>query len=254
MQLTLTKDDGTDGTHPFEGNDSKSNNHLYNSNWSAGILVVSLESMSDSPTLGPPAAEPHAPNPAFGPLVFPSYERLQELGHCRYVVPKSELCVQNECQSVISVLESGFVKLVFLAPDGSEHILGLRGSGYIVGAETILKDHPVRYSVVTTTPVLIRSIPRLAFSRVVDADPEMLRHLNTVVCQESEAEVQQQIGLRAESALTRLRRFLREVPCAGDPGDVFRTLGLRQRDIAHLLSISPEHLARLLTALRPSHA
>ena len=74
------------------------------------------------------------------------------------------------------------------------------------------------------------------------------------MCYETEAEMEQQIGLRAESAVMRLRRFLQEVPCASGVDDVFRALGLRQRDVAQLLSMTPEHLARLLSGLRPAKA
>src|SRR5437870_1805282 len=90
---------------------------------------------------------------AFGPLVFPRCQQIEQVGECKLLSAKLELCNQNELLTQVHIVESGFVKLVFVAPNGSEHILGLRGVGYIAGLEAILKSHPKRYAVVTTTPV-----------------------------------------------------------------------------------------------------
>jgi CRP-like cAMP-binding protein len=144
------------------------------------------------------------------------------------------------------------VKLTYIASDGSEHLVGLRSSGYIVGLQSVTSHKPVPYAGSTTGPALIRTMPRALFLRALDSAPALARHVNEALSVEAAAGWEQVISLRTESAQERVMRLLREVPDARDLTEMSRNLGLRHKDVAHLLSITPEHLARLLVTLRPN--
>jgi hypothetical protein len=76
-------------------------------------------------------------------------------------------------------------------------------------------------------------------------DPRMMRHFLSSVCREVVIQSKVHILLRSASAESRLRQMLGEHEKSAwktlDPTTI-----MRQADIAKLLSITPEHLSRVI--------
>jgi CRP/FNR family transcriptional regulator len=144
------------------------------------------------------------------------------------------------------VIETGLVKLVRLTDDGAESILGLRSNGWIIDASSAVLNFPFPFSAVAVTRCTIRRAHRSAFLQLVNSSSALMHDLNSLICREIHAEQEQQIEFRNGSAQSRLDRLLSELSrltCSQDPLD---GLPLKRFEIAQLLSITPEHLSRLL--------
>jgi CRP-like cAMP-binding protein len=183
---------------------------------------------------------------AFAPLIFPRWKSLAEIAERQVVAPRQSLCIQAEPQRSVLVIESGVVKLVRLESDGSEFILGLRSDGWLIDAASVMLDRPAPFTAVTLTSCAVYRVSRETFLRHLESSPSLMWDFTRLVCKEIQAEREQQIELRGDSAQGRLARLLRELSGPGALENPLDLLPLKRQEIAQLLSITPEHLSRLL--------
>ena len=153
---------------------------------------------------------------------------------------------------MVHIIESGLVKLVHVTASGREVGIGLRSEGWYGGAASVLVQAPNIYSAYTITPCSIVCIPAREFSGVLSRSPEMLAHFMKALCLEVNVQARLQVEL-SHSAEDRLEHFMRERNDIHSPWKTIDPLpALKQMELAQLLSISPEHLSRLLQKRRPS--
>ena len=192
--------------------------------------------------------EQSAPEPglrafAFAPLKFQPLADLDDLPDRRLVPARTILYAQNERPNLVYFIESGIIKLTRVAADGGEVILGLRGEGWIIDASSTFLDRPYSSSAVAVTGCRVKYMTRRKFLDLVENSPQLLKHVNHLICEEIKAEQEQQLQFRCSTAAGRLKRLLEELPQAVGGSD---RLPLKQYEIAQLISITPEHLSRLL--------
>ncbi len=189
-------------------------------------------------------------SPAFTPLIFHAWRNLSPIADRKLVAAHTRLCEQDEELQSVLVIESGIVKLVHLEPDGSEYIAGLRSDGWMIDAASAILDTFTPFTAVTVTPCEVSSVPLEAFRQQLLSTPDLMRDLLLLVCNEIQAEREQQVEIRGRSAQSRLTRFLDELASLADRHSIFGQLPLKQSEIAQLLSITPEHLSRLMHGCR----
>jgi CRP/FNR family transcriptional regulator len=180
----------------------------------------------------------------FAPLTHQGGSAQDGIGERKAAPARRELYSQDEAAPPVFFIESGVVKLVRLMPDGQELITGLRSSGCLLdGAASVLGWRSTSKAV-TVTPCILRCLPRADFVRALNANADLLKEINELICRELFAGQEQQVAFRCGDAQSRLALLIREL----SPGGAIESLDqlpLKRMEIAQLLAITPEHLSRL---------
>lgn len=165
-----------------------------------------------------------------------------------------ELFPQGSTAREVYLIEFGLVKLFRLGQDGQELIVGLRSTGWILGAASVIirKSHPV--TAVTLTPCRIRRIPAHTFLTLLSSDAQLSWHLHQEHCQEIYNQFSQLVGLGCMSARHRLEQLLWQLTSALEPDEsqkeIRLKLPLKYWEIAELIAITPQYLSRVLKQLQ----
>ena len=183
---------------------------------------------------------------AFAPLIFPEWKNLAGIAHRQLVPRRKSLANQDELRSTVVVIETGIVKLVRVESDGSEYIAGLRSNGWLIDAASLILNRPLPFAAETVTPCSVYRISRDIFMGLLESNRALMWDLAQLVCREIQAEREQQFEFRGGSAQGRLHRLISELSETRVEGDPLDLLPLKRLEIAQLLSITPEHLSRLL--------
>jgi len=185
--------------------------------------------------------------PAFAPIVSDAFETFSNLPDRIQIPAGATLVAQGAVCNVISLLLHGLVKLVRVNPDGRQATLGLRSSGWYAGAAGVLVKAPSVYAVHTLTPCTVIQISAASFPLTLMQNVKLMRHFLATLSSEVTSMAAAQAEVMSSSAEERLTTFMRERGSRESPMKVLDTLPLlKQAELAQLLSITPEHLSRLL--------
>lgn len=148
-------------------------------------------------------------------------------------------------------LEQGLVKIIFLDPGGEEVIINLCGTcGTLIGDScAILGRHYVSAAVVTRNTRL-RRVASASFNELIKRDMETSWSLHVTHCElvESLLDRSAQLGYlsvrqRVEQLIWNLADACELMPTS--KGERMQ-LPLKYRELAQLITVSPEHLCRVL--------
>ena len=160
-----------------------------------------------------------------------------------------ELFRQGDTPNSVFLLEHGLIKLMRVENDGRGIIVGLRASGWCVGAASVILGRPYLVSAVTVTPSRVSCMSAEAFQEALRSDPALSWHLHEMHSREVHAEIDHVTEFNSLSARRRLERFLRRLEGIIDPerdGDEVRlVIPLRQWEIAQLIGVTPPYLSEL---------
>ena len=182
--------------------------------------------------------------PVFSPAINSGTEFLQSLPAPESIPAKVVLLEQGERPTFVRLIRSGIVKITVNNAEGHESLLGLRSEGWWAGAPLALLDMPSLSTVTTVTRCLVTSISADQFSQRLMQNQRVLRHFISSQCRE--LMVEQKHGIvQGYSAFERLKYLQSE-----NANSLWRTIDpssvMRKGELAKLLSITPEHLSRLL--------
>jgi CRP-like cAMP-binding protein len=160
-----------------------------------------------------------------------------------------ELFKQGSYATEVYMVEQGLAKLIRLTEDGQEIIVGLRSSGWILGANSAILGNPYSLAAVTLTRCRLRCIYAEQFVRLARSDLEFSWYLHVLHNQELDDHLAHLVGLRCHSARRRFERLLSLLVSSIEP-DLSRDearlkLPMKQWEIAQLIGVTPEHLCRL---------
>lgn len=185
--------------------------------------------------------------PAFAPIVSDAFEHLKDLPPAQEIKAGHELIQQGSAEHSVYLLRSGLVKLTCTAPDGREMTLGLRSSGWCAGAASVLTQRASVYSVTAITRCTVSSVSAADFSAKLMQNTRLLRYFLNSLCHESMSQSASQVQMMGSSAEDRLNHFLQERQAQHTRLKTLDALPmLKQMELAQLLSITPEHLSRLM--------
>ncbi len=185
--------------------------------------------------------------PAFAPIVSDAFDHLKDLPPIQHHPCGHVLLDQGSTEDAVYLLRSGLVKLVHTTPDGHLITLGLRSSGSCLGAVSALAGRPNAYSVTAITPCAVSRLPAAELSAKLMQNTRLLRHFLNSLCNDSMSQSACQVQMMGCSAEDRLHQFMLERGAEHTRLKTLDTLPmLKQMDLAQLLSITPEHLSRLM--------
>jgi CRP/FNR family transcriptional regulator len=185
--------------------------------------------------------------PAFAPIVSDAFEHLKHLPDVVYFPAGKVLITQGAQVPSIYLLRSGLVKLTHVTPDGRETTLGLRSSGSCLGAVWALKNTPIVYSVIALTPCSVSTLSAAEFPAKLIQNSRLMRHFMNTLCNESMSQWASLAQLRVWTGEERLHNFMRERKSVHLTLKTLDPLPmLKQLELAKLLSLTPEHLSRLM--------
>jgi CRP-like cAMP-binding protein len=191
--------------------------------------------------------------PVFAPVVSDAFECLKDLPRPTTFEAKRSLYEQGAEVHTVWLIRSGLVKLRYGTPGGRDTTLGLRSAGWCAGAVWALSGRASIYSVETITTCTASGIPAAEFASRLAQCEKLMQHFVQALCLESISQATSQAQIMSWTAEERLEQCLGERERTA-PGvktvDIFSVL--KQAELAHLLSITPEHLSRLMHRSSPA--
>jgi len=165
---------------------------------------------------------------------------------------RTEIFKQETSSNTVYLIEQGLVKLVRVAPNGSQVIIGLRRRPWLIGAPAVLLNKPYSFTAVTLLPSAIRAIPAKAFSKLATTNKQFSSHLHRLLSQEISNQMRDVESISCLSAEDRVMRFLGDLVAgqtlSGNKRAAF-LLPLTNRELAELIAVTPEHICRVLKTM-----
>jgi CRP-like cAMP-binding protein len=174
-------------------------------------------------------------------------------GIVRHYASHSELFQQGTPADDVYFIHDGMVKLVWAESTGKQTILGLRWRGCVIGVPAVVTGQLCPMSVVTLVPSVLERVTAEKFLYRLQTDSAFAWKIHQI----QSLEVHEQLNWLGEmaccSARSRLRTFFRrltELCNVHTDGKKSRVrLPLKQKEVAELIAVTPEHLSRLLREL-----
>lgn len=169
-----------------------------------------------------------------------------------------EIYLQGDLALEVFFLVEGFVKLTRTDRQGSEVIISLATSNWILGSMEALGDERYRMTATTLDTCSLRRLPRNEFLRRLHADTAFSNRVHLAHGETMRSLVERftlMASMSVRMRLLHLITYLGRDLGRGD-GEVERRDGrlrvklpLRQWELAQLLATTPEHLSRTLKSL-----
>jgi CRP-like cAMP-binding protein len=169
-----------------------------------------------------------------------------DLSPATVVPPFTELFSQGFQASGVFCIHGGLVKLINLAMDGKELIVGLHSSGWILGAAAVMLHLPYQASAITLTRCHMHYVPSTDFLAFVKLNATFARHLLQLYSREVYDQTTHMARLGTLKARQRLEQLLIQMISANAQSETRLNLPLKLEEIAQLIAVQPEYLSRLL--------
>jgi CRP-like cAMP-binding protein len=156
----------------------------------------------------------------------------------------------------IFLIHEGIVKLVWAENRGKQTIVGLRWPGYPLGVPSAVTGEVSPTTAETLVRCVLQRIPVQEFIRHLQENPELAWKMHQIQSRELCEQLNSLGELACCSARSRLARVFKRLISAGQadikgPRARLR-LPLKQREVAELIGITPEHLSRIVHDLSRS--
>lgn len=161
------------------------------------------------------------------------------------------LLTAGAASDAVLLLESGVVKVVLVASDGTEFIVGFLGRGDLVGELGVLNRQPRSAHIIALTSVTATQVAGRHFIRLRSRHLDVLELVDRVLDRRVRNADEGQLVL-ARDVTSRLASSL--VRWASDLGetteDGLLMLGISQKDMAQAIAVSEKSVEASLGALR----
>jgi CRP-like cAMP-binding protein len=153
----------------------------------------------------------------------------------------------KKCEHVY-LIRSGVLKLMYTSDNGSQVSMGLRSTGWYAGAASVQLGIPSFYSVLAVSDCTVTQIPADQLFAYTTRNVKKLQHFMRSLCMDSILQAKLHAEINSSSAAERLEHLMQERTTTDPEWKRMDPLPLlKQRELAQLLSCSPEHLSRLRT-------
>ena len=177
----------------------------------------------------------------------------EDLGVVRTYGPGTELLQQGTPADEIYLIREGLVKLVWSEPNGRQGIVGIRWRGYLLGVPPAITGEKSPMSAITLVRSVMQRISAQEFLDCLRANPPLAWKMQQIHSRELCEQLNSLGELACCSARSRLARVFKRLVAAEQwsaDGKKNRVrLPLKQREVAELVGVTPEHLNRILHAL-----
>ena len=184
---------------------------------------------------------------------------LSSLAPVQKYPPSIELFKQGCPAQDVYLVEHGLVKLMRLCDEGRSLILGLRPSGWVLGASSVILQKPYPASAITVTNCHLRRILATSFIELLKTSSQFSLYFNQLQSREIYDQIGHQVGLGFHSARHRLEQLLWQLIYThklNDPQqrefqkEMRLNLPLKHNEIADLIAVTPEHLSRVMKQMQ----
>jgi CRP/FNR family transcriptional regulator len=162
------------------------------------------------------------------------------------------LCRQGEPIREVFHIQRGLVKLMRVNASGKERIVGLRSSGWFVGAAAVILGEPAVATAVTLTATEMSRMCAAIFRQRIQTDVGLSWRIHHMHSREIDVDLIESGDLHAVRSRDRLVAFLRALPATpgAGPSEGHRViLPLRQWELGQLLGMTAPYVCRLLRDL-----
>lgn len=163
--------------------------------------------------------------------------------------PGALVLAQDVVARNVFVLGDGIFELVHQLSDGRRTLVGLRGRGSVVGAESALARQPQPVALVAVTACSAVRIAASRFACLIREQGDFATWVLTARFEELEKQVMQSVSLARFSARERLEAYLDF--CAESSRGRSKNRGsvelpLKDRELAQFIAVTPSYLSRLM--------
>lgn len=191
-----------------------------------------------------------AANPVFEAVQRTDLLRILEGASVQVLQDRSTLFVQGDPARDIWAVMSGWVKLYRLTPNGDEAVIHIFSKGQIFAEPVALLGRIYPASGETVGEARILKLPAVNVRRAIEASPAIALamvastslHLHHLVSQIEE--------LKAQTAITRVARFILSQCSEGKGNSTSIELPFEKQLLAAKLGVQPESLSRAFRKLR----
>jgi CRP-like cAMP-binding protein len=180
--------------------------------------------------------------------VDPGFWKIPLKGPVHRLPVGAQLFQQGGSSDDVYFLRQGLVKLLRIQPNGDEAIVGLRATGWLLGAAAALQEHVYAATAVALIPCDVMRMGSGRFRKLVQKNAAFSWGMHRMHSSEVCAQICQLADLGALPARQRLEQLL---------GDLAPVLGsarprspveipLHKWEIAQLIAITPPYLSQLL--------
>jgi CRP-like cAMP-binding protein len=165
-----------------------------------------------------------------------------------------EIYKQGSCANDVYFIENGTVKMTRTTHEGQQVIVSLQSSGRFIGASSVILQKPFSVNAVTLTRCDLRRIEGRSFINLLKSDPTLCWQFQEMLCNEIYEQVDHTAELGSLSARSRLELLLwnsiHSTQSCPPPTDVKVHLPLKNKELADLIAVTPEHLSRMLRRMQ----
>ncbi|HYL98575.1 MAG TPA: Crp/Fnr family transcriptional regulator, partial [Blastocatellia bacterium] len=154
------------------------------------------------------------------------------------------LLKQGHHSKEVYLIEKGLVKLIHSSHRGKEFIIGVRSSGRVLGADSIILGVAYPATAVTLTPCSLVRVPANTFLESLASDPSLSLYVQYEESREAYEGMVKLCGFACLTARERLEQLLYDLALAlskieGEKPARFQ-LPLRHWEMAELISVTPQ--------------
>ena len=196
-------------------------------------------------------------------LIYSGWDRVCGLSTCHQMPVATVVFQQNTPAQSAILLESGWIKLVRLEQDGREQIVALCPPGSLLGAEALIADQSCPTTGITLSRCRFHSIPAPVFLNWVRTDPQFSWQIHRAFGRRINACKIRSAQLKDLPARLRLEQLLWQLLYVQNHNTSINDqwgreeklfLPLQRRELAQMISVTPEHLSRLLSRMEKDGA
>lgn len=164
----------------------------------------------------------------------------------RAYAPGAVIFLEGDAASALYYVDTGWVKVVKMSPDGREQILYVWGPGEIFGGVGVFVNRPVPATAIVLEPTAIWILPSDAIRHLLTTNPTMALPIIEFMANRISELVELVADLSLHTVTARLARLLLEQA----EGDVLhRRSWATQAEMAARLGTVPDVLSRALRGL-----
>lgn len=165
-----------------------------------------------------------------------------------------EIYKQGSSANDVYFIENGTVKMTRTSHDGHQVIVSLQNAGRFIGASSVILHKPFSVNAVTLTRCDLRRIEGRSFIDLLKSNPALCWQFQELLCHEIYEQTDHTAELGSLSARCRLELLLWNSIHSNETQppltDVKIHLPLKNKELADLIAVTPEHLSRMLRRMQ----
>ena len=187
---------------------------------------------------------------------LPCLGHLKKLFNCQTlrVIPAQQMIYsQGESPHTVCLICDGVVKVTRTESNGNRVIVGVRQRGWVLGAVSLFLNMPYETTAETITRSKLCFIPTETFKQAMDTEAGFSQWISMILSRMVRINI---LSISEKSCLSgrhRLKKFLWKIVQTQKGSDQNKPIKiqmiLKNWEVAQLLSLTPQHLCRLVKQL-----